>query len=343
MFKELLEDFKKIQSTHLAKDETIFEICGFPHREIVISNVLAFFFDDENPHNLNGLLTESLFIAAGFPHNNLDLQFQVEREIRTKNGGYIDILLTNDSCCIVLENKILSPLNNDLQDYINYAKKTYQVITYGIVLSIREIEPINPNFVFLTYSKYFEIVKSKLGHYLGTTNNQYLFLLIDLINNIERIHQGGVSMNSEFLKFVRNNKEEVYKFGAELKTFHHDLRNIVRQVNSNVLELIRDNSVKQWLTRSLPHLYDIAVSDFIISNGIGLAIDSKIDPENWEYEIFVRSNPGNSFSLEDFCSSKGLIGIIIDERFILKEKTPLETDPGEVAQKLVKLIKTLQS
>ncbi len=343
MFKELLADFKEIQSTHISKDETIFEICGFPHREIVISNVLAFFFDNENPHNLNGLLTESLFIAAGFPLYNLDLQFQVEREVRTKNGGYIDLLLTNDSCCIVLENKILSPLNNDLQDYFNYVNRTYQVTTYGVVLSILDIEPTNPNFVFLTYSKYFEIVKSKLGHHLGTTNNQYLFLLIDLINNIESIQQGGVSMNSEFLKFVRNNKEEVYKFGAELKIFHHDLRNIVRRVNSNVLELVHDNSVKQWLTRTLPHLYDIAVSDFIIHNGIELAIDSKIDPENWEYKIFVRKNHGIEFSLEDFCSSKGLIGTVIDERFVLNEKTPLETDPVDVAQKIVNLIRTLQS
>ena len=55
MFSSLLEAFEKVQPTHEKADETMFEICGFPHYENVVSNVLAFFFDDKNNHNLNGL------------------------------------------------------------------------------------------------------------------------------------------------------------------------------------------------------------------------------------------------------------------------------------------------
>ena len=60
MFDKLLLEFQSIARNQDKSDETFFEICGFPHYENVISNVLTFFFDDQNPHNLNGLLIKSL-------------------------------------------------------------------------------------------------------------------------------------------------------------------------------------------------------------------------------------------------------------------------------------------
>jgi len=341
VFESLLESFNGIQSTHIVKDETIFDICGFPHYENVVSNVLAFFFDDGKKHNLNGLLTESFIEAANYTDHNLDLQFQVEREVKTNSGGYIDLLLHNDSCCMVIENKIFSPLNNDIQDYIDYARERYNNNAYGVILSIWEIDPKNIDYVNVNYSLFFDILKSKLGHFLGVQNNQYLFLLIDLINNIQELEHGGSSMNPEFLSFIRRNKEGVLKFGTELKIYHDELRNIIKQVNSTVIEILQDPSVKQTPWRRLPELCDYAVSDFRLENGVRIAIDSRADPDKWEFRIYVIREQGLDLSIGDHCVNKGLIGEVIDNRFLLNETLPIETDPIEVANKIVDLIRVL--
>jgi len=342
MFNSLIKAFEKIQLTHETIDETMFEICGFPHYENVVSNVLAFFFDDNNNHNLNGLLAKSLIEASKIPESNLDLQFQAEREVGT-GAGFIDILLSNDSCCIVIENKIWAPLNNDLDDYIEFVKKRDKDKIIGIVLSMWDLDPKHPDFVNVTYSEFISKIRANLGHFIGRSTKQHLFLLIDLINNLEKLYDKGISMNSDFINFVRQNHENVQRFGAELKTLHDDLRKTVKQVNAIVIELIQDPSISQWSWRELPDLYDVAVTDFNIENGVGIAINSKVDPTKWEFQVFIRKNHGVNLSLVDFCNAKGLKGDAVEGRFTLIETLPLETDLGDVAHKIISLIKSLKA
>jgi hypothetical protein len=343
MFNGLIKAFLEIEPTHEETDQTIFEICGFPHYENVVSNVLAFFFDDNNNHNLKGLLTKSLIEASEISESNLDLQFEAEREVRTETGKYIDILLNNDSCCIVIENKIWAPLYNDLNDYIEHAKKSGKNQIFGIVLSMWELDPGHPDFVNVTYSNFISKIRDNLGHFIVRNTNQHLFLLVDLMNNLEKLYERGLSMNFDFINFVRQNHENVIRFGKELKTFHDDLRKTVKQVNAIVIELIQDPSIEQWPWRNLPDLYDVAVTDFTIENGVGIAIDSKVDPTEWEFQVFIRKNPGIKLSLADFCISKGLKGGIKESRFILSETLPLETDPTDVAKKIIDIINCLKT
>ena len=342
MFTSLIEAFKKVQSAQKRNEETFLEICGYPHYENVISNVLAFFFDDKNNHNLNGLLSKSFIEACGIRHTNLDFQFQVEREVRTDAGGFIDILLTNESCCIVIENKVFGVLNNDLNDYIKHAKKKNSEKTMGIVLSMYRLDPQCQDFVNITYSNFLDKIRSNLGHFIGSRSNQFLFLLMDLVTNIENLYKGGITMNSEFINFIRNNHESVQRIGAELKNFHDDLRKTVKQVNAQIVMQIQDPSVDQWSWRELPELYDVAGTDFHLRNEVGLAIDSIIDPNKWEFQVYVRKNPGIEFSILDYCMERGLTGNIDGDRFVLDEKLPMETKPTEVANKIVGLITTLK-
>lgn len=342
MFDSLLKKFEKIPPAKKKADETLFEICGFPHYENVISNVLAFFFDDRNDHNLNGLLAKSLIEASGIPDSNIDLQLQAEREVRTDSGGFIDLLLSNDSICIVLENKIWAPLDNDLADYMKYAKKRSSGKTIGIVLSLKRLDTRNSDFTNVIYSEFINKIRANLGSFIGKQYNQYLFWLIDLINNLENLHEGGIPMNSEFISFVRQNRDGVQHFGEELKRFHDDLRKSVKRVNAIVVDTIKDSSVKQWPWRNLPNLSDVAVTDFRIDNGVGLAIDAEVDPKEWKFRVFVRDTSGVNFNLVDYCTAKKLEGNKNGESFILTKKLPLETDPTDVAKTIVELIKSLK-
>lgn len=342
MFDKLLEEFKSVSViTEERNDRTIFEVCGFPHYEIVVSNVLSFFFDYRNQHDLNGLLIKSLLEAAGIDED-VGLQFQSEREVMTNKRGYIDILLHNDYACIVIENKIYSGLNNDLDDYLSYAKGLGRKYTYGILLALYETDPQESDFINVTYSNFIAKIRKNLGCFVGRSYNKYLFLLIELINNLEELQTGGMSMNSEFVKFVKDNYNEVRKFSAELKRYHDDLRRVVREVNSIVVEKIKSESIKQWAWRDPSDgLYDVAVTDIKLDNGIGIAIDSKIDCRGWRFEIFVRNNPGKDFSISDFCNKQGFNGKLEGGRFVLNDTFPIDAKPYEIAGKIVDIIKRI--
>lgn len=342
MFDSLLKKFENIPPAKKKADDTLFDICGIPHHENVISNVLAFFFDDSNDHDVKGLLAKSLFEAAEIDDRNLDLQFQAEREVRTKSGKFIDILLTNDSICIVLENKIWAPLNNDLDDYWRHATTRDKDKTYGIVLSMRKIDTGPSKFTNVLYSEFIRKMRGNLGKFIGRQHNHHLLLLIDLMNNIENLYEGGTPMNDEFISFIRREHADVQRFGKELKTYHDDLRKIVKQVNAIVIELVQDSSVKQSLWRNLPDLRDVAVTDFDIENGVGLAIDSVVDPTKWEFQVFYRDTSGVSNNIVDYCKAKQLDGSKSGERFVLTKTLPLETDPTEVARTIVELINSLR-
>ena len=182
-----------------------------------------------------------------------------------------------------------------------------------------------------------------MGSFIDRNYNKYMFLLIDLINNLETLQSGASSMNSEFVKFIKNNHEEVQRLGAELKAYHDDLRRIVKEVNSIVVETINDSEIKQWAWRELPKLFDVAVSDFKLNNGIGIAVDSWIDPDKWQFDIFVRSNPGIDFSINDFCINLGFDGNLKNNRFVLNGTMPVEAKPQDVAKKITKIISKIKT
>lgn len=341
MFEELLEEFKSVTKGQPRNDETLFEICGFPHYENVVSNVLSFFFDDQNQHNLNGLLLKSLLESAKIDRNNIGLQFQAEREVRTQGGGYIDILLHNEVACIVIENKIYSSLNNDLEDYFKYAQSQKKEHVFGILLTLFKTDPENNHFINVTYSDFITKIRKNLGNFIDRNYNKHMFLLIDLINNLETLQSEAISMNSEFVKFIKENHEEVNRLGVELKTYHDNLRKIVKKVNSIVVETINNNDIEQWAWRKLPELHDVAVSDFKLHNGIGIAVDSSISPYKWQFDIFVRSNPGIDFSIQDFCINLGFDGYLKNNRFVLHDTMPVEAKPQDVAKKINNIISTI--
>lgn len=344
MFDELIKKYKLANESRDSLEETYFEICGFPHYENVVSNVLAFFFDHENNHNLNGLVARSLLEAAHMSELTTDLQFLVEREVQTDSRGFIDILLKNDTCTIVIENKIWAKLTNNLEDYIESAKKhveTADAEVVGIVLSMRSIETKHPDFINVTYSEFLSKIRSNIGDYVTHNATQNFNLLIHLINTLENL-ESGVQMNNEFVQFVRENPRKVEDFAAELKKYHANLREIVKRVNAIVTDKVQDIDLKQWHVRTLPKLHDICVSDFKTKNNKDIAIDSIVDFSKWKFGLFPRNSSCTLNEIVEFCQSNGIKGSVKEKRYVLEDTLPLETDVMDVAEKIESLIRKIQ-
>lgn len=115
---EVAELYKKIPR----KVKTYMDILCYPHYENVCSNILAFYFNPSEEHNLNNLVINS-FIKILISKNydieeiNEDDKLKVEREYTTIKGNRIDIVIQNNDFVIGIENKIDASVYNDLEDY----------------------------------------------------------------------------------------------------------------------------------------------------------------------------------------------------------------------------------
>ena len=352
MYEELMNIYEKIPES-LEIEPTSFELAGFPHYENVISNILAFFFDSSKQHSFGNLFVESLINSlpesTRKEYNNLDLNFEVEREEKTTTGHYIDLLLHNDSCSIVIENKIFAGLQNELDDYYTYAKTSSVEASkkvFGLVLSLEPVTPTSSNFYNITYAEFIHTIRANMGFYLSDNNLKYLPLLINLIVTIENLAKGKYIMNTEFVAFVNKNSDSVERFGEDLKALHDGLRKIVQKVNATVVESVKDNSLNQSPYRELPRIEDIAVSDFTIKKDDSLlSIDARLNSRNWSFEIWARNKSTFSEDLKDYCEKRGLKGSIVNIkntiRFVLEEHPSLDTKPEDIGTYIAKIIDLL--
>lgn len=130
----------------------IFDIAGFPRRETVASNVLAFFLDPNERHGLATMVVDSLLVLLdGAPafggDGRLEVAFRaannlgsrgwtVTTEEPTRDGKRIDVFLSNEALdvAVVIENKMDAAVYNPFDSYVAHATSAHSV-TLSVVLS----------------------------------------------------------------------------------------------------------------------------------------------------------------------------------------------------------------
>lgn len=343
MYEELIKEYLLIQKSDKEFEDTIFDICGFPHYEKVASNVLAFFIDSKREHGLTTLFIDSLLKLIKVNDFIFEGDFKVEREVITSKRNFIDLLIYDDEKAIYIENKIFAGLSNDLDDYFNLAilgrKKAI-----GIVLSFSDIDFGGRNAKNILWGDLCEEIKNNYGQYVHNKKLNYLSFMFDFIRNIEELSDGGIGMDNDFVAFLKNNHDAVSKLGADIKKFHDDLRDYVNKINNIVIVKNTINGLKQWAWRELPAFNDVCVSDIKLTNGIGLALNSIISVDGWSFDVFIRTNQTNSkFNLYDYCAERFDGKLNNPGRYSLSSKLEFDTKPEIVADKILEILKKISA
>lgn len=307
VLEKLFDDLQTLSpEEHMEAD--IFSICGFPHYERVASNVLAFFLDNKREHGLGDLFIQSMLTLGKIEAEALDLNYEVQKEVQTKKGNFIDLVIQSNSYVILIENKIYATVYNDLDDYYDHFAQPIQNNqkpnnVYAFVLSLKPISIKHQKYVYIEYEQLFDQVKSRLGEYITRSNQRYLFLLIDFITNIENLKKGNI-MDYEFISYVREHINEIEIVNRQLKKIHDDFREVVEKVNAQISEKFQTDKVKTWTWRKLPDFYDTAVTDIYLDDVI-IAFDSRIRLDGWEFIVFTRKNK-NGFDLNTYLQARGM-------------------------------------
>jgi hypothetical protein len=120
----LLEDFKTKFPEESKEPPTYLEVIGKAHKEDVISNVLAFFFDSRQAHGLGLLFYRTFMQCMGIEDDLSDETIiSVKREMYTAKGLRIDLVIETSKRIVAIENKIFHWLNNDLDEYANHIRR----------------------------------------------------------------------------------------------------------------------------------------------------------------------------------------------------------------------------
>ncbi len=198
--------------------KTFLGIAKQPHYENVLSNIYAFYFDQNEEHGLENLFTKSLVeiisdktkTKVQFSENFFDLSnfknFDTSTEVSTVKGGRIDLLLDNGEYAILIENKVYHQLNNNLCDYWNSVAylDNYKV---GIVLSLKPTFSGHQFFINIAHKELLDHVMTHLGSYIMKATDKYITFLKDLFQNITNLT--NATMKQEDVAFYFKNQSKI--------------------------------------------------------------------------------------------------------------------------------------
>ena len=289
----LLHEFESIPDI----SKSLFDITGYPHYENVSSNILVFYLNPNNEHGLGNLLYSSLMNLSCGNESQPD-NVQINREVSTKKGGRLDIVIETDNQIIGIENKIRAPLHNDLVDYSDTIDEwagsnqlDAEKNAVKIILSIKD-EQVSSGFVCVTYEKFWGKIRERLGDYVSTSSQKWLLYLVDFMNTIENFKGGNIMELTKKDQFFIKNDERVNKFFNDRQEFMSKLYNRVGKLKNLMEKENPDEFVRLWV-----YAKSCLVHDFELS-GHSIAFDLSISPKGWELELFGRNNNSRSYLSE---------------------------------------------
>jgi len=215
-YQKLINDFKNLRMLNRGYKPSLLDIAKFPHRENVISNIISFYLDPDECHNLYDLVLKSLLHCINIEEDFIiDKNIQIYREYPSK-GKRIDLVFISGDFVLGIENKINAGLYNDLKFYSKTLKDLSgkNKICIKLVLSPRK-ENVSDGFQSITYKELFNNIQKFLPDYQHYADAKYLIYLLDLIQTIQK----PKSMHTkELYSFFNQENYEVAN-----KIYHHKI------------------------------------------------------------------------------------------------------------------------
>lgn len=303
--KELLESLRNHPIKSEVRRKTFMDISRYPHYENVVSNILAFFFDDTEEHGMGSLWFDSLLSLRRIDANESNIS--VQREYLTAKGNRIDLLIESDNYAVCIENKIYADLSNDLQDYMDtvsnrYADKGKDIVLFVLSPKLLPKYPLYESFVNVTYPELFDAVKIRIGNYLDKCDNTWLLYMKDFMATIEALC-GGALVNTEFENLFKNYYQEINNIEAMKNTYIKSMKENAYIVN----EALKENSSKIICPETMSvncwnNPYE-GKSETRVSNVIDiyldpdkkrcLTVETSRDCWGWHISLMARSRTGD--------------------------------------------------
>ena len=274
------------------------DVAGFPSRENVCSNILAFYLNPAEEHGMGDLLLTSLFRMCGlkkeeFPPTE---QVRIQREYGTDERKRIDLVISHPDFTIGIENKIYHWLANDLE---HYAGQLTQLTAgshepHKIVLGLHPIPGLlSGGFHSHTYRDFWTHVRKGLGPRINSANPKWLTHLIDFMANTENL-TGSTFEIKPTDRFFIDHEALIARMTAD----HNEFLTRLTQRVIELKTLMSESGKSQFLIKDpWIHASRVLVFDLLPGNRESVTLDLCLYPSGWELQIFGRSNSSRHYAL----------------------------------------------
>lgn len=279
-YQGLLDDFKKLHNPPKA-EPTFLSILGKPKDENIISNILSFFFDSNQVHNLGTLFLDTYLEclddkSASKEHRTVS----VKREVTTASGKRIDLIIETNSVVLVIENKVFHELNNDLHEYALHAKRLNRRKEIKLsVLSLFETGKCEHNFINVTYSTFFGKIKETLEQDTSIIKNNYSVLLNDLLKTVENLKTNKMT-DSSIRNFFITRQEEINQLIEEKNKLDREINDRAHYIKKNTSKI---DGVSTFVWSG-----NVVVNEKKFNNGLSLKVDCVVTIEGYYIHVFIQ-------------------------------------------------------
>jgi len=255
---------------------------------------MAFLFKPDGDHGLGALLLESIASLAEAKSSKSFEDVQVEREVCTAGGKFIDILITSQSHVICIENKIRASLYNDLDDYWLHTKNISNERTcIAFVLSPRRqsLSGKSP-FISITYDDLWGEVKSRIGQHISDSDTKWLQYLTDLMNITQNNNAESLDISTQEA-FLIEHYESIEQILSDYEALNLRLYTHLGRLQ----QMLKDSGrlpkqlTKQWIYQKSCLVLDFSIHSYRIS------FDLYIDVAGWHLQLFARDSKSEAFLL----------------------------------------------
>lgn len=239
--------------------KNLIDIAGYPSRETVNSNLLAFYFDGNGEHGFEQLFLKSLLSLLDKNEEGLfdfiEGDYEIDKEVATDLGNRIDLVIRHipdvetenavtPKWAIIIENKIDSGLDNPLKDYWTSVDAENKI---GFVLSKHPIvldrynnrkSFIDNGIVFhsITHKDLLDKVQKNLHEYFMEANDKHLLYLKEFISYTDNFYNTDAmdQDNEQVLKAFHENHNNI-------KEFNRNDKLLLEYVTKVVVEIFNEN------------------------------------------------------------------------------------------------------
>lgn len=220
---ELLTLLDKLKGLSLKpKEKTVFSIGGRGHYENPISDVLAFFLDPNEVHELGPLVAQAMLSCAGINASPHSIQ-AVHREYVTNEQARLDLVLVGDDWLLAIENKVYHSADNPFSHYRKYLGSTYPGLAqYFILLSPKndhaeDWQPVS----FTELSK--AIQAGMAEQVLELPFNKWHFFLRDFLTNLKTL-SGADAMDDITFDLLQESMSDIYRLEEAKQAFNEEVK-----------------------------------------------------------------------------------------------------------------------
>ena len=240
-FIELLEKVKTYKID--IKEKNYFDSALRKHYENPTTELLSFFLNISEAHNLNDLFFNGLIHCLANKINKDASTFgdfiSVETEICTEDGKRIDLIIETTKNLLIFECKIFHIQNNPIDSYVTYAKKRVcktPLKPLYFVLSISGISEFQQNsWNGISYQNLIQEITKLLPSHQIDMHNKWLILAHEFLDHLNNYYTKPLNM--ENFKLVKENAHEIQKlFEITQQVFSQINDAIVHNLQLNLQE-----------------------------------------------------------------------------------------------------------